>query len=247
MAHFYIDKKYAFIFFFTLFFFYYCSAVVAGTQRYEPLVASVQATLHAAVSDKAAPEPYFNSYQEKIAWLTTMSSRLQKVIPHTKTRVDFLKTVHYESTRAGLDPQLVLALIEVESKFRKYAVSKAGAKGYMQVMPFWVKLIGKKEHNLFHLRTNLRYGCVILRHYLDGERGNLTRALARYNGSLGKTEYSNKVQTAWKNKWHYSWQSAALPNSLKMDLLLSQNYFRRTEEKFSDLSIGSKTPASLFL
>ena len=104
-------------------------------------------------------------------------------------REEFLITVHYEAKRAGLDPQLVLGLIQVESNFRKYAVSSAGARGYMQVMPFWIKLIGNNEHNLFNLRTNLRYGCVILRHYLDIEKGDLYRALGRYNGSLGRPEY----------------------------------------------------------
>jgi soluble lytic murein transglycosylase-like protein len=132
-----------------------------------------------------------------------MSPRLQKKIPDSVARIEFLRTVHYEATRAGLDPQLVLAVIQVESNFRKYAVSTAGARGYMQVMPFWVGLIGAPEHNLFHLRTNLRYGCLILRHYLDIERGNLTRALGRYNGSLGKLWYPSLVQTAWKGAWQY--------------------------------------------
>ncbi len=111
--------------------------------------------------------------------------------------------MHYEAKRAGLDPQLVLGLIQVESNFRKYAVSRAGARGYMQVMPFWIKLIGSRGHNLFHLRTNLRYGCVILRHYLDIESGDLFRALGRYNGSLGKAEYPTMVVRAWHNNWQY--------------------------------------------
>ena len=130
-----------------------------------------------------------------------MSRRLQKRMPDPAYRTDFLKTVHYEAKRAGLDPQLVLGLIEVESNFRKYAVSNAGARGYMQVMPFWVKEIGTPEHNLFHLRTNLRYGCTILRHYLDMEKGNLYRALGRYNGSLGRPEYPNMVRAAWHKYW----------------------------------------------
>jgi soluble lytic murein transglycosylase-like protein len=109
--------------------------------------------------------------------------------------------VHYEATRAGLDPQLVLGLIEVESSFNKYAVSNSGARGYMQVMPFWVKEIGTKGQNLFHLRVNLRYGCAILRHYLDMENGNLFRALGRYNGTLGKSGYPNLVRAAWRNHW----------------------------------------------
>jgi soluble lytic murein transglycosylase-like protein len=175
--------------------------VWAGNQQYEPLAASVRAALYAAVSDRAAPEPKFPSLQEKITWLSEMSRRLERRIPDRHARLEFLKTVYYEAQRAGLDPRLVLGLIQVESGFRKYAVSSAGARGYMQVMPFWVKLIGGSDNNLFHLRTNLRYGCTILRHYLDIERGDLYRALGRYNGSLGKPEYPNMVRGAWEKHW----------------------------------------------
>lgn len=175
----------------------------AGAQKYEPLAASVQAALHAAISDRAAPEPRFDSIEEKLDWLAEMSRRLEKRMPDRQARIDFLKTVRYEAQRAGLDPQLVLSLIQVESGFHKYAVSSAGARGYMQVMPFWVKLIGSTDSNLFHLRTNLRFGCTILRHYLDIERGDLFRALGRYNGSLGRPEYPNMVRAAWENRW--SW------------------------------------------
>lgn len=178
-------------------------AAQAGNQRYEPLAASVRAALHAAIADRASPEPRFSSLEEKINWLTEMSRRLEKRMPDRTARLEFLKTVHYEATRAGLDPQLVLGLIQVESGFKKYAVSSAGARGYMQVMPFWVREIGQKDNNLFHLRTNLRYGCTILRHYLDIERGDLYRALGRYNGSLGKPEYPNLVRAAWERHW--SW------------------------------------------
>jgi len=180
----------------------------AGAQKYEPLAASVQAALHAAVADRAAPEPRFPSMQEKIVWLSEMSRRLEKRIPDRHGRLEFLKTVYYEAQRAGLDPQLVLGLIQVESGFRKYAVSSAGARGYMQVMPFWVKLIGTRDNNLFHLRTNLRYGCTILRHYLDIEKGNLYRALGRYNGSLGAPEYPNMVRGAWEKHW--SWDTRTI-------------------------------------
>ena len=176
----------------------------AGTQRYEPLAASVQAALHEAVSDRASPEPTFTSAEEKIDWLTQMSVRLARKMPNDKERIDFLKTVRYEATRAGLDPQLVLGLIQVESGFNKYAVSPAGARGYMQVMPFWVKLIGGRNDNLFHIRANLRYGCTILRHYLDIEKGDLYRALGRYNGSLGQPEYPNLVRAAWERQWGYA-------------------------------------------
>jgi soluble lytic murein transglycosylase-like protein len=132
-----------------------------------------------------------------------MSRRLAPRMPDRGSREEFLVTVHYEAKRAGLDPQLVLGLIQVESNFRKHAVSTAGARGYMQVMPFWVKLIGNRDDNLFHLRTNLRYGCVILRHYLDLERGDLYRALGRYNGSLGRPEYPVMVERAWLRDWQF--------------------------------------------
>lgn len=141
---------------------------------------------------------------EAIDWLTEMSSRLEKRVADRESRLEFLRAVHYEATRAGLDPQLVLGLIQVESGFKKYAVSSAGARGFMQVMPFWIKVIGRHDDNLFHLRTNLRYGCTILRHYLDIEQGDLFRALGRYNGSLGKAEYPNLVRGAWDKQWMYS-------------------------------------------
>jgi soluble lytic murein transglycosylase-like protein len=176
----------------------------SGPQMYEPLSASAQHALQKAVSDQAVEGSSFQSREQARTWILAMSPRLQKKLPDSVARIEFLRTVHYEATRAGLDPQLVLAVIQVESNFRKYAVSTAGARGYMQVMPFWLDLIGTAEHNLFHLRTNLRYGCLILRHYLDIERGNLTRALGRYNGSLGKLWYPSLVQTAWKNAWQYA-------------------------------------------
>jgi len=175
----------------------------AGAQKYEPLAASVQAALHAAVSDRATPEPNFSSMEEKIDWLTEMSRRLERRMPDREGRLEFLKAVRYEAQRAGLDPQLVLGLIQVESGFRKHAVSIAGARGFMQVMPFWAGLIGNPDSNLFHLRTNLRFGCTILRHYLDIESGDLFRALGRYNGSLGRPEYPNMVRAAWERQWNW--------------------------------------------
>jgi soluble lytic murein transglycosylase-like protein len=175
---------------------------LAGAQAEEELSASVQASLHAAISDQAAPRLVFESEADATAWLNDMSARLASRIPDSRTRTDFLKTVHYEAMRAGLDPQLVLGLIQVESNFRKYAVSTAGARGFMQVMPFWLKLIGTPDQNLFHLRTSLRYGCTILRHYLNLENGDLYRALGRYNGSLGRPEYPNLVLASW-NHWKY--------------------------------------------
>jgi soluble lytic murein transglycosylase-like protein len=179
-------------------------AAYAGAQAYEPLSASVRAALNKSVSDHATPFLAFSDEREAKRWLTAMSARLARRIPDRLQREELLVTVHYEAKRAGLDPQLVLGLIQVESNFRKYAVSSAGARGYMQVMPFWIKVIGGREDNLFHLRTNLRYGCVILRHYLDIERGNLFRALGRYNGSLGKAEYPSLVERAWQRDWNYT-------------------------------------------
>jgi soluble lytic murein transglycosylase-like protein len=175
----------------------------AGAQRYEPLAASVQAALSRAVSDAAQPMHAFPSEAEAAHWLAEMAARLVRRMPDPVLRREFLLTLHYEASRSGLDPQLCLGLIQVESNFRKYAVSSAGARGFMQVMPFWVDVIGRPEHNLFHLRTNLRYGCVILRHYLDIERGNLFRALGRYNGSLGQSWYPDLVLRAWTHHWRF--------------------------------------------
>ncbi len=179
------------------------SAAFAGAQKYEPLAASVQGALHKAVSDSRPMVSSFKTPLEAADWLGEMSRRLSKRIPDREYRLDLLRSVHYEATRAGLDPQLILGLMQVESGFRKYAVSSVGARGYMQVMPFWVKLIGRPDDNLFDLRTSLRYGCTILRHYLDIEKGDLYRALGRYNGSLGKPEYPNMVRAAWQNNWSY--------------------------------------------
>jgi soluble lytic murein transglycosylase-like protein len=181
----------------------WASCAHAGDQAYEVLSASVKAVLQQSVSDESSPHMVFNTPEEGMAWLTEMSKRLKVRMPDDETRTDFLKTVQYEASRAGLDPQLVLALIQVESNFRKYAVSNAGARGYMQVMPFWVGEIGAPEQDLFQLRTNLRYGCTILRYYLDVEHGDLFRALGRYNGSLGRPDYPQRVSRAWHGQWAY--------------------------------------------
>ena len=170
----------------------------AGNQLEEKMSDSVRAALHKAVSDQSVPFLAFATPTDARAWLDAMSHKLERRIPDKTLREEFLVTVHYEAKRAGLDPQLVLGLIQVESAFRKYAVSTAGALGLMQVMPFWVKVIGDRDTNLFHLRTNLRFGCAILRHYIDIEKGDLYRALGRYNGSLGRPEYPNMVHAAWK-------------------------------------------------
>ena len=175
----------------------------AGNQLYEPLADSVRQRLSRMVSDRAPASLHFRSAQDGQRWIDEMDQRLARRLPDRQQRLELLRAVHYEALRARLDPQLVLGLIEVESGFRKYAVSRAGARGYMQVMPFWVKQIGQPNHNLFHLRTNLAYGCAILRHYLDMERGDYFRALGRYNGSLGKPDYPNLVFAAWKGRWKY--------------------------------------------
>ena len=180
----------------------------AGAQAEEKLTASVQTALASAIADRSAPK-LIGDPREMQPWLAEMSTRLAKRMPDPEQRTEFLITVQYEASRAGLDPQLLLALINHESAFRKYAVSSASARGYTQVMPFWVKLIGTRDHNLFHLRTNLRYGCVILRHYLDIEKGDVVRALARYNGSLGKFEYPNTVLGLQESRW--KWTPFKLP------------------------------------
>jgi soluble lytic murein transglycosylase-like protein len=184
-------------------------ALVPGDeQKYEPLADSVRQRLSRMVSDRAPAAMYFRQPADGQRWLSEMDRRLERRIPDRRQRLELLRTVQYEATRARLDPQLVLGVIEVESGFRKYAVSRAGARGYMQVMPFWVKLIGQPSHNLFHLRTNVAYGCAILRHYLDAERGDYWRALGRYNGSLGKAEYPNLVLAAWRGRWKYDGPTA---------------------------------------
>ena len=169
----------------------------AGMQAEEPLANAVRSALSAAVARAAPPKPSFERIEARLAhlqWLGAMSDRLMRREPDPHRRVEFLETLWYESTRAGLQPALVLGLVQVESGFRKYAVSPAGARGYMQVMPFWARLLGDGDAGkLFHMQTNLRFGCVILRHYLDIERGDLFLALGRYNGSRGRPEYPNAV------------------------------------------------------
>ena len=179
----------------------------AGAQVEEPLADSVRGALAAAIANSAPPKPSFDSIESRLVylrWLGVMSTRLQKRKSEHITRVEFLETLWYESKRAGLEPALVLGLVQVESGFRKYAISSAGARGYMQVMPFWARLIGDGDaRRLFHLQTNLRFGCVILRHYLAIEKGDLFLALGRYNGSRGKPEYPNLVFGA-KKSWDFN-------------------------------------------
>ncbi|MDH5426112.1 MAG: lytic transglycosylase domain-containing protein [Gammaproteobacteria bacterium] len=134
-------------------------------------------------------------------WLLDMSSRLKKLLPEKKERINLLKVVHQEAKRSDLHPELVLAVIHIESRFDRFAISRAGAQGLMQVMPFWLKEIGHPEDNLVDLKTNLRMGCTILKYYLDKEKGDLVRALARYNGSTGRRVYSDKVLDILRTHW----------------------------------------------
>jgi soluble lytic murein transglycosylase-like protein len=179
-----------------------CTRAQAGAQAEEPLADAVRTALAASVADAAPPKPRFDEIPARLAylnWLSQASEKLKRRKADHHTRVEFLETVWYESRRAGLELPLVLGLIQCESGFRKYAISSAGARGYMQVMPFWVRSIGDgDDRRLFHLQTNLRFGCVILRHYIERERGDLFMALGRYNGSRGRAEYPNMVFAARK-------------------------------------------------
>lgn len=181
--------------------------VQAGNQREELLANAVRVALARSITDPRPPQLRFNGEQERLEWqrwFDAMSRRLHSRMPDAMVRGEFLQTVWYESRRAGLEPALVLGLIQVESAFRKYAISGAGARGYMQVMPFWTRVVGDgKPSQLFHMQSNLRYGCSILRMYIDMERGDLYLALGRYNGSRGRPEYPNSVRAAWK-RWEHT-------------------------------------------
>lgn len=158
--------------------------------------------LHAALIAAVQDSDSFQNRFDAEVWLLDMSTRLAAIVPDTQQRLHMLRAIHREATRAKLEPELVLALIHVESLFSKYAISSAGARGLMQVMPFWKDEIGRPEDNMFDIDTNLRYGCTILRFYLDKENGNLTRALARYNGSLGQYWYPTRVNAALQRRWY---------------------------------------------
>jgi soluble lytic murein transglycosylase-like protein len=177
---------------------------LAGAQVEEPLADAVRSALSAAIAADAPPRPSFAQMEERLVylrWLGANSERLKKRKSEARTRIEFLETLWYEATRAGLEPALVLGLIQVESGFRKYAISVVGARGYMQIMPFWARLIGDGDvAKLFHMQSNLRFGCVILRHYLERERGDMFMALGRYNGSRGRPEYPNAV-FASRRQW----------------------------------------------
>lgn len=177
---------------------------LAGAQIEEPLADAVRSVLSSAIAVDAPPKPNFANIEQRLVylrWLGATSDRLKRRTSEARTRIEFLETLWYEATRAGLEPALVLGLIQVESGFRKYALSVVGARGYMQIMPFWARLIGDGDvAKLFHMQTNLRFGCVILRHYVERERGDLFMALGRYNGSRGRPEYPNAV-LASRRQW----------------------------------------------
>ena len=174
----------------------------AGRQLEEPLVDSVRTALSSAIANHAPPVPEFTDIESRLRylrWMGSMSERLRKKKPEWQVRQEFLQTIWYESRRAGLDTAIVLGLVQVESNFRKFAVSSVGARGYMQIMPFWTRVLADGDAGkLFHMQTNLRFGCVILRHYLDRENGDLFLALGRYNGSRGRPPYPNAVFAAQK-------------------------------------------------
>ncbi|MDQ5920569.1 MAG: hypothetical protein QG673_625 [Pseudomonadota bacterium] len=167
----------------------------------DKLALAVQTDLHTAIINPINTEINFNKQKQQQLWVDEMSKRLQKWIPNEIIRKRILMITQYEAARSGLDPQLVLSVITVESKFNKYAISKTGALGFMQVMPFWVKEIGARDHNLLDAQTNIRYGCTILKHYMELEHGNLYYALGRYNGSRGKNTYPNLVLNAYNKYW----------------------------------------------
>ncbi len=179
-------------------------AALAGSQLEEPLVDSVRSALSSAISNRAPPVPEFADTASRttyLHWLGLVSERLKRQKPDATVRLEFLQTIWYESRRAGLEPALVLGLVQVESNFRKFAISSVGARGYMQIMPFWTRVLSDGDAGkLFHMQTNLRFGCVILRHYLDREKGDLFLALGRYNGSRGRATYPNAVFGA-KKRW----------------------------------------------
>lgn len=185
----------------------FSSVVYAGNQQEEKLSADVQASLHSSIINPIQPHLVFSSEEKADAWLNDMSNRLKKVAPKNPlVQDDFMRnrllvTIQYESVRAGLDPQLVLSVITVESRFNKYAISSAGAQGIMQVMPFWVRQIGAYDQDLLNVQTNIRFGCTILRHYMQLEHGDTFYALGRYNGSRGKPDYPNLVFNAYNRYW----------------------------------------------
>ncbi len=162
-----------------------------------PIDPQLRALVRQAVSDSDS----FNDRFDAEVWLTDMSQRLAKKMPDPRQRLLMLRQVHYEATRAKLPPELVLAIIDVESNFQRFAISRVGARGLMQIMPFWLKEIGQPKANLFDIHTNLRIGCTILKYYMDKEKGDMRKALARYNGSYGKPQYPDRVFRLLSTRW----------------------------------------------
>ncbi len=176
---------------------------LAATQQYQDISLSNRQELR----QKFYGGAFINLFKDAthvITWISQQSYQLRNKIPDDRKRRELLRMIHYEATRYQLDPDLVLALIEVESGFNRFALSHVGASGLMQVMPFWKELIGSEKDSLFDIQTNLRYGCIILRHYLDIEGNNVARGLARYNGSLGTDTYSSLVLNTWQAKYRYA-------------------------------------------
>ena len=166
-----------------------------------PVHATTNPELRQLLKEAIESDSGFEDRFDAQVWLLDMSNRLEAFVPDFRTRINMLKLIHYEAQRVSIEPELVLAVIEVESRFDEYAISVSGARGLMQIMPFWLNEIGISDQNLFKIRTNLRMGCTILRYYIDMEPQDLGRALARYNGSLGKTVYPNKVVKALHKNW----------------------------------------------
>ncbi|MDH5649027.1 MAG: lytic transglycosylase domain-containing protein [Gammaproteobacteria bacterium] len=175
--------------------------LVTTTSRAADSAREVDEELRALLLEAANDADSFVDQFDAQVWLLDMSTRLEKKVPDPKTRIDLLKQIHYEATRVNVKPEIILAIIEVESNFNPYAISRAGAHGLMQIMPFWLKEIGRPGDSLFDVKTNLRFGCTILKFYLDKEKGNLFRALGRYNGSLGKWKYPGRVYNAFNTRW----------------------------------------------
>jgi soluble lytic murein transglycosylase-like protein len=171
--------------------------VCADTQTVDP---KLRLLLTEAINSSESFDDRFHAE----VWLVDMSTRLQRYVKDEKIRLLMLKQIHLEASRSDLQPELVLALIEVESHFDSFAISKSGAQGMMQIMPFWLDEIGHPNDNLIDIKTNLRMGCTILKYYMDMERNDLHKALARYNGSAGSKVYSNKVLTALQRHWYQS-------------------------------------------
>jgi soluble lytic murein transglycosylase-like protein len=192
-----------------------CYKLYAGIQIREQLAPEVQAGLHSSIINPLRPHLVFANKKEANQWLNDMSNRLKKWVPDEFLRTRYLTIIQYEAVRAGIDPQLVLSIISVEGQFNKYAIGSSGERGMMQVMPFWVRQIGDTKQNLFDVQTNLRYGCTILRYYLQKEKGNLTRALARYNGALKLPNYAgypDKVYYNYSRYWRLSHSNLNNPN-----------------------------------